>query len=89
MILTKQNYLEIHVGISTRAQWYLELQKKMNRLNVECKKSRFHITALFIVPVSIISLEDLQKQIAGINLPEFTDALPYSHVWKLCESHSI
>ncbi len=72
MILTKQNYLEIHVGISTRAKWYLELQKKMNRLNVECKKSRFHITALFIVPVSIISLEDLQKQIAGINLPEFT-----------------
>ena len=48
MILTKQNYLEIHVGISTRAKWYLELQKKMNRLNVECKKSRFHITALFM-----------------------------------------
>ena len=155
MINTKENYLEIHVGISTRAKWYLELQKKINRLNVECKKSRFHITALFInddalkneiieafdrilshsqvprltfnkleaftsksgkehivnltstqpevgfrqlvdnlrncaiklgahiedyrlhvtiakVPVSIISLEDLQKQIAGINLPEFT-----------------
>lgn len=155
MILTKQNYLEIHVGISTRAKWYLELQKKMNRLNVECKKSRFHITALFMnddaqkdnlidtfdrilshsqaprltfnkleaftsksgkehvvnltstrpevgfrqlvdnlrncaiklgthiedyrlhvtiakVPVSLISLEDLQKLIAEINLPEFT-----------------
>jgi len=155
MILTKQNYLEIHVGISTRAKWYLELQKKMNRLNVECKKSRFHITALFMnddalkneiieafdrtfdhrydphltfnkleaftsksgeehvvnltstqpgvefrklvenlrncaiklgvhiedyrlhvtiakVPVSLISLENLQKLIAEINLPEFT-----------------
>ena len=155
MILTKQNYLEIHVGISTRAKWYLELQKKMNRLNVECKKSRFHITALFMnddalknelieafdrtlnhrydphltfnkleaftsksgkehivnltstqpevefrqlvenlrdsaiklgahiedyrlhvtivkVPVRIISLEDLQKLVAGINLHEFT-----------------
>jgi hypothetical protein len=155
MINTKENYLEIHVGISTRAKWYLELQKKINRLNVECKKSRFHITALFInddalkneiieafdrilshsqaphltfnkldaftsksgkehivnltstqpevgfrqlvdnlrncaiklgvhiedyrlhvtiakVPVSLISLEDLQKLIAEINLPEFT-----------------
>lgn len=155
MILTKQNYLEIHVGISTRAKWYLELQRKMEKLNVKCKKSRFHITALFMnddalkneiieafdrilshsqaprltfnkleaftsksgkehvvnltstrpevefrklvenlrdcainlgghiedyrlhvtiakVPVSIISLEDLQKLIAEINLPEFT-----------------
>ena len=155
MILTKQNYLEIHVGISTRAKWYLELQKKMNRLNVECKKSRFHITTLFMnddalkdnlidtfdrilshsqaprltfnkleaftsksgkehvvnltstrpevgfrqlvdnlrnyaiklgahiedyrlhvtiakVPVGKITLEELQKKIAGINLPEFT-----------------
>ena len=155
MTITKENYLEIHVGISTRAKWYLELQRKMEKLNVKCKKSRFHITALFMnddalkneiieafdrilshsqaprltfnkleaftsksgkehivnltstrpevgfrqlvenlrdcainlgghiedyrlhvtitrVPVSIISLEDLQKQIAGINLPEFT-----------------
>ena len=155
---TKENYLEIHVGICTRAKWYLELQRKMKRLNVECKKYRFHITALFMnedalkdelievfdrtldhkydphltfnkleaftsksgrlhivnltstqpevgfrqlvealrdsairqgvhiedyrlhvtiakVPVNIISLEDLQKLIAGINLPEFTLAL--------------
>jgi hypothetical protein len=169
MILTKQNYLEIHVGISTRAKWYLELQKKMNRLNVECKKSRFHITALFMnddalkneiieafdrtfdhrydphltfnkleaftsksgkkhivnltstqpevgfrqlveslrdcaikvgahiedyrlhvttvkVPVNIISLEDLQKLIAGINLPEFTLVLKTIEFrYKMCD----
>ena len=155
---TKQNYLEIHVGISTRAKWYLELQNKMKRLLVECKKKKFHITALFMnddalkdrlveafdrtlshrceplltfnkleaftsksgkehivnltstqpevgfthlienlrscainlgvriedyrlhitiarVPVNIISLENLQKLIAGINITEFTLAL--------------
>jgi hypothetical protein len=43
---TKQNYLEIHVGISTRAKWYLELQNKMKRLLVECKKKKFHIQHL-------------------------------------------
>ena len=48
MIVTKKNYIEIHVGISTRAKWYLELQKKMNTLSVKCKKDRFHITALFL-----------------------------------------
>lgn len=154
----KKNYLEIHVGISTRAKWYLELKKGMKRLNVKCKEKRFHITALFMnddalkdelieafdrtlnhrydphltfnkleaftsksgkehivnltstqpevefrklvenlrdsaiklgahiedyrlhvtiakVPVNIITLEDLQKLMAGINLPVFTLAL--------------
>jgi hypothetical protein len=154
----KKNYLEIHVGISTRAKWYLELKKGMKRLNVKCKEKRFHITALFMnddalkneiieafdrtfdhrydphltfnkleaftsksgeehvvnltstqpevefrklvenlrncaiklgvyiedyrlhvtiakVPVSLISLENLQKLIAEINLPEFTFVL--------------
>ena len=48
MCRTKENYIEIHVGISTKAQWYLELQRKMKRLGVECKDRRFHITALFM-----------------------------------------
>lgn len=44
----KSNYLEIHVGINTRAKWFLELQRKMKEINVECKDRRFHITALFM-----------------------------------------
>ena len=48
MIESKENYIEIHVGINTKAKWYLELQKTMKRLNVECRKNRFHITALFM-----------------------------------------
>ena len=43
----KSNYLEIHVGIKTRAEWFLELQRKMKEINVDCKK-RFHITAIFM-----------------------------------------
>lgn len=48
MTNNKENYLEIHVGIDAKAQWYLELQKRMERLNVKCRRSRFHITALFM-----------------------------------------
>ena len=47
MTITKENYLEIHVGISTRAKWYLELREKMKKLNVECY-NKFHITAMFL-----------------------------------------
>ena len=43
----KENYLEIHVGISTHAKWFLELKRKMKEINVDCKK-RFHITAIFM-----------------------------------------
>ncbi len=45
---TKENYIEIHVGISTRAKWYLDLQQRMRSLDVSCKQNRFHITALFM-----------------------------------------
>ena len=44
----RDNYLEIHVGISTRARWYLDLQETMARLYVRCRKNRFHITSLFM-----------------------------------------
>lgn len=44
----KENYLEIHVEISTRARWYLDLQGTMARLYVRCRKNRFHITSLFM-----------------------------------------
>lgn len=44
----RDNYLEIHVGISTRARWYLDLQETMARLYVRCRKDRFHITSLFM-----------------------------------------
>ena len=44
----KSNYLEIHVGINTRAKWFLELQRKMKEINVECKERGFHITAIFM-----------------------------------------
>ena len=47
MTITKENYVEIHVGISTRAKWYLELQRKMEKLNVKCY-NHFHITAMFL-----------------------------------------
>lgn len=44
----KRNYLEIHVGINTRANWFLELQGKMKEINVDCKVRGFHITAIFM-----------------------------------------
>ena len=47
MTSSKENYLEIQVKISKRAKWFLELQKMMDGLNVNCQKS-FHITALFM-----------------------------------------
>ena len=53
MTITKENYLKIHVGISTRAKWYLELREKMKRLNVKCY-NQFHITAMFLKDDSLI-----------------------------------
>ena len=44
----KENYLEIHVGISTHAKWFLELKRKMKEIDVDCKEKRFHITAIFM-----------------------------------------
>ena len=48
MTNNKENYLEINVGISTRAQWYKVLMKKLKRFPVNRFIRRFHITALFL-----------------------------------------
>ncbi len=70
----KENYLEIHVGINTRAQWYQDLQGKMKTLNVECRQSRFHITAVFLKDDSKKELlkEAFSKSFCDLRAPVLT-----------------
>jgi len=53
MVKNKENYLEIHVGICTEAQWYQELMERMKNLRVNRIIRRCHITALFLMDDSL------------------------------------
>lgn len=74
MIMEKENYLEIHVGICPEAQWYQELMERMKRVKVNRIIRRCHVTALFLKDDGLkdVLMEAFNRQLHHRSAPRLT-----------------